>query len=912
MSLPTPSTNRADISAILGPTNTGKTHGAIERLLAHRSGIIGLPLRLLAREVYDKVAARRGAAAVALITGEEKIVPDSPRYLVCTVEAMPMDRSFDFLAVDEIQLCADPERGHVFTDRLLHARGSRETLFLGSTTMERLISQLVPNCLFHTRARFSRLSHTGRCRVDRLPPRSAVVAFSADEVYELADLLRRRRGGAAVVLGALSPRTRNAQVDLFQSGEVEILVATDAIGMGLNLDIDHVAFAGLEKFDGKERRSLSPAELAQVAGRAGRYRRDGTFGVTGRAQDIAGQDVQAVEGHRFDSVERLAWRSRDLCFDSPSALLASLDQPPHLSCLARMREGSDHRALQILATRSEVAKAAGTAAAVRLLWDACRIPDYSKISPGHHADAAAEVFAWLTSERGTISEDWMSQRLERVNQPRGDIAALADRLAHARTCQYIANQFTWHEDPVHWREQAREIEDRLSDALHEALMRRFLDRRAVALQRSPGKSRSYALAADRTVTVNGLPVARLEGLRLLPLNPGQVTLQEKAARRAAAQPIVAERVRKLATAPDNDFSLGESGDLLWKGEEVGKLRPGPRARAVLLQPMVDSDAAPQDAERVRRRLQAWLDSSLARVFADLVQLEGGTNMSAPARGIAVRLAEGLGILPRYEVIEEVRALDQNDRRPLRRLGVRFGHYYLFLPNLLKPEPVRWRLLLSGQSAGSIPPPSPGLNNLPANSKLPAAWWLAAGFHVCGARALRIDVLERMRDMIREVDGTQGFLTNRDLLSLTGCTADSLREILTSLGYEAERLDGANLELEGDAPSVIDRFRRPAKPKRDAKQHTNGEAKNANRKGKGKGAKQKTTEQGADAAAESRQSKFHQTSSRKSKSRRKASRQSPDPNSPFAALASLLQPTETNSSTEGKEPFPEHNGTEHPA
>lgn len=868
MSSPPTIKARTPVHAVLGPTNTGKTHGAIERMLSHRSGIIGLPLRLLAREVYDKVVARRGAGSVALVTGEEKIVPDSPRYLVCTVEAMPQDRGFDFLAVDEIQLCADPERGHMFTDRLLHARGRLETVFLGSRTMEQRIRQLVPDCAFITRVRLSRLSHTGRFRIDRLPPRSAVVAFSADEVYALAELVRRRRGGAAVVLGALSPRTRNAQVELFQSGEVEILVATDAIGMGLNLDIDHIAFAGLEKFDGQQRRPLEASEIGQIAGRAGRYRRDGAFGVTGQAPDIDWRDVHAVEAHRFDPVQRIAWRNRDLAFDSPAALLKSLDQAPDLPCLARMREGSDHRALQILADRAEIADAAATPAAVRLLWDACRIPDYPKISPGHHADTVAEVFGWLASDRGVVDEDWMAHRLDRVNQVSGDIAALAGRLAHARTWQYVANQSGWLDDPRHWRERARDIEDRLSDALHKALMRRFLDRRAVALQR--GKARAFALAADRTVTVNGQPVARLEGVRLLPLAPGQPTLHEKAARRAAAPPVVADRARKLVASPDTDFTLGDAGELLWKDEEVGQLRPGPRPRAVRLLPLVDEDADAQDAERVRRRLQAWLDSTLARLFASLAALEAEPELSTPARGIAARLADCLGVLPRHEVIEEARALEQKDRRPLRRHGVRFGHHYLFLPSLLKPEAVRWRLLLLGYGAGGAVPPPPGINTMPAGSDRSGDWWRAAGFHLCGARAVRIDVLERLREMMRGLKEREGFETSRDLLSLTGCSADGLREILTGLGYEAERLERPGGAQAHDAPTVVDRFRWPAKPaKKEAER-------GARRKPKSK------PEPGAEAKG---------AAPRRQKRRKTASRREPNPDSPFAALAALVRPAE---------------------
>ncbi len=506
----------ARVTAILGPTNTGKTFFAIERMLAHRSGMIGLPLRLLAREVYDKVVRLKGAAEVALITGEDKIVPPRARFYVCTVEAMPLDIPVACLVVDEIQLCADPERGHVFTDRLLHARGQEETLLLGSDTMRGAIQKFIPRAWFITRPRFSDLAYSGAKKLTRLPRRSAIVGFSAEDVYGIAEIVRRQRGGAAVVLGALSPRTRNAQVALYQSGDVDFLVATDAIGMGLNMDVDHVAFAAHEKFDGRGFRALTPAETGQIAGRAGRYMNDGTFGVTGECEPFEEELVNRVESHRYDPVKVLQWRSGNLDFNSVSALLDSLDAPPPERGLVRARPASDAIALRHLSTDPEVMAPADTRDAVRRLWDVCQLPDFRKLSEDEHARLVRTIFLFLM--QGHIPDDWMARQIARLDIAEGDVATLSFRLAQIRTFAYAANRSGWTADSAHWQGETHAVEDRLSDALHEMLTQRFIDRRTSVLMRHLREDEITNLTLDESggVTIGGELLGRLDGFHFAP------------------------------------------------------------------------------------------------------------------------------------------------------------------------------------------------------------------------------------------------------------------------------------------------------------------------------------------------------------------------------------------------------------
>src|SRR5215207_1940621 len=576
------------VTAVLGPTNTGKTHLAIERMLGHESGMIGLPLRLLAREVYDKIANRIGADKVALITGEEKIKPERPRYWVCTVEAMPREANVDFLAIDEVQLAADPERGHVFTDRLLHVRGKQETLLLGAQTMREAIADLIPGANFISRPRLSKLSYSGQKKITRLPQRTAVVAFSATEVYAIAELIRRQHGGAAVVLGALSPRTRNAQVALYQSGDVEFLVATDAIGMGLNLDVDHVAFASDRKFDGYQFRKLNPAELAQIAGRAGRATRDGTFGTTGRCPPFETELVQALESHSFEPLKLLQWRNTNLDFFSLGALQASLAEVPAEAGLTRAPVAEDILVLEHAARDDEVRHMAQTREALERLWEVCQVPDYRKMSPATHAELVVTLYGFLMRE-GRIPTDWFVRQVEYADRTEGDIDTLSNRIAHIRTWTFAANRPDWLADPEHWQGVARAVEDKLSDALHERLTERFVDRRTSVLMRRLRENTGLETEISKTgeVVVEGHAIGRLDGFMFTP-DASAAGSEAKTLAGAAQKALAGEidaRAAKLAQATDEKFVLATDGIVRWLGQPVGKLIAGegvlkPRVRIV--------------------------------------------------------------------------------------------------------------------------------------------------------------------------------------------------------------------------------------------------------------------------------------------------------------------------------------------
>ena len=780
------------VVAVLGPTNTGKTHYAIERMLGHRTGVIGLPLRLLAREVYDRIVAARGPSVVALVTGEERIVPPRTQYWVCTVEAMPTGIGADFLAVDEIQLAADPERGHVFTDRLLNARGRHETLFLGADTMRPAIRALVPEARFMRRERLSTLGHGGPRKLSRMPPRSAVVAFSVDSVYSIAELIRRQKGGCAVVMGALSPRTRNAQVELYQSGQVDHLVATDAIGMGLNLDIDHVAFAGLSKFDGRRMRPLATHELAQIAGRAGRGTRPGSFGVTGEAQALDEGVAEAITAHRFAPVRRLQWRNTMLDFASPERLIASLEEPSGHALLARAREADDLRALRDLGERGQVRARLGGPRDVRLLWDVCRIPDFRGISATEHAGMLARIFGFLHGA-GRVPDDWLAGQIRRIDRTDGDIDALSTRLAYVRTWTYIAQRPGWVADENHWREATRAVEDRLSDALHAALTKRFVDRRTSLLQRGLKQKESLVAEVDDdgAVTVEGAYVGRLEGFRFRPdaSQSADAARTLRQASLAALRPHFHLRADRLYNAPDTEFDITEQGGLMWGEMAVGRLAPGDAPLAPKVETFVEDDVTGAEvAEKVARRLGHYVERRLATLFEPLIKLRDDAALEGLARGFAFRMVEGFGILPREGVAEEVRGLDQGARAGLRRHGLRFGQYTVFMPALLKPAPTRLRLVLWGLAKGldSFPEsPPPGLVTIPVPEGTSREALTMMGYRAAGARAIRIDMLERLADMLRTQDARAGFEASAEMLSITGLSLAQFADLMTGLGYHAE-------------------------------------------------------------------------------------------------------------------------------
>jgi ATP-dependent RNA helicase SUPV3L1/SUV3 len=780
------------ITAVLGPTNTGKTHYAIERMLSYRTGVIGLPLRLLAREVYDRIVALRGPSVVALVTGEERIVPERAQYWVCTVEAMPDGMGCDFLAIDEIQLCADPERGHVFTDRLLHARGLHETLFLGAETMCNAIAAQVPKAQFIHRERMSELTYAGSKKISRMPARAAIVGFSVENCYAIAELLRRTKGGAAVVMGALSPRTRNAQVAMYQNGEVDYLVATDAIGMGLNLDIDHVAFSALSKFDGQRMRVLHPEELGQIAGRAGRHMNNGTFGVTGEAPTLEDEVVRAIEAHQFRPVDKLQWRNSALQYGSVKRLLSCLEQRTDDMMLMRTRENDDLAALKALSDDPLILARATDGPSVRLLWDVCRIPDFRGISRSEHASLLSQIYTDLHQD-GHVNESWLALQIARIDRDDGDIDTLSKRLAYIRTWTYVAQRKGWLRDETHWRGLTRAVEDKLSDALHGALTQRFVDRRtSVLLRRLNQKEKLLAdVNENGEVTVAGEFVGKMEGFRFRMDKTGSPD-EAKTLRQASIAALVPHwhlLADRFYNAPDPELDFTEQGGLMWGEHAVGKLVAGADPLKPSVTAFVDEEAGTEIIEKVQRRLQHFMDRKIAVAFEPLLKLQADETLAGDAKGFAYRLVEGFGVLPRGEVADVVKALDQDMRGALRKHGVRFGQFTIFMPLLLKPAATRLRLVLwsLAKSLLEFPEsPPPGLVTVPALQDMPAGDFSMAGYRAAGERAIRIDMLERLADMLRDQNSRGGFEANPDMLSITGMTLDQFADLMGGLGYKAEK------------------------------------------------------------------------------------------------------------------------------
>ena len=804
-----------NVTAVLGPTNTGKTHLAVERMLAHGGGMIGLPLRLLAREVYDRVRLKVGEHAVALVTGEEKIIPASPRYWVATVEAMPPDVTVPFLAIDEVQLCADFERGHIFTDRVLNRRGTDETMFLGAATMRHILESMIPKTTFITRPRFSKLSYAGQKKMSRLPRRSAIVAFSADMVYAVAELIRRQSGGAAVVMGSLSPRTRNAQVALYQSGDVDYIVATDAIGMGLNMNVDHVAFAATRKFDGFQYRHLNAGELGQVAGRAGRYMNDGTFGCTGEADAFDQDMVDRLENHNFDSVRSLQWRNPDLDFGSLDHLRGSLTLMPNQDGLTRAQAGADILALEAVAREATTADLAKSKNDVELLWSACQIPDYRNISPAEHAHLVARVFQYLATPKGHIPEDWFSRQLKHCENSEGDLDTLSNRISHVRTWTFIANRSNWLKAPYYWQQRTREIEEKLSDALHERLTQRFIDRRTSVLMRRLAQKEELmsTVEEDGAIRVEGEYVGRIKGFNFIPDGANE-SHEQRTLKAAAVQAVSAEilaRANAAATSADPDLKLTRDGNIVWNHEAIGFVEAGdtmlgPRARV-----FASDLLSGQPREDVQTRMQKFVDRLVASLLEPLIKLQENESLQGMARGIAFRLVETLGVLPRELVLEDVRGLSQEDRAGLRQQGVRFGAFHIFTPALLKPAATELRLLLwalqqkklGNLELSALPlPPGQGLTSAAFDSTTPLGFYDVCGYRICGPRVVRIDMLERLADLVRDrvfwkprfpddvrpagsVEGG-GFTIVADMMSLVGCSGEEFQGILQSLGFRTQK------------------------------------------------------------------------------------------------------------------------------
>jgi ATP-dependent RNA helicase SUPV3L1/SUV3 len=685
------------ITAVLGPTNTGKTHLAIETMLSFDTGMIGFPLRLLAREVYDKVIKKISIDKVALITGEEKIIPQNAKYFLCTVESMPIDKHLEFVGVDEIQMCADHERGHIFTDRLLNMRGEKLTMLMGSNTIKNIISKLDADVEFINRDRLSKLTYTGHKKISRINRKTAIIAFSAEEVYAIAELIRRQKGGAAIVMGSLSPKTRNAQVELYQSGDVDFLVATDAIGMGINMDLDHVFFSNLKKFDGKKLRKLNLSEIGQIAGRAGRYLNDGNFGITGDCKEITSEDVELLENHKFEEIRNLFWRNSNLNFNNPLSLIKSLEEKPHTEWLRKIHECEDEKALKYFLRDKSLINLEFNKKSLSLLWECCQIPDFVKKTYGNHYEVIGNVFSFLNSEKGQISDEFMRLQLIKLDKLEGNVDSLSNRIANVRTWSYVSNKNNWIENQDYWIEKTKHLEDRLSDRLHEELTKTFIDKRASVLARGLKQDMEFKteILENNDVMIDDQFIGKIKGLKLeLDFKKGALETDIKSLKKAARQSIGPELEKRIQIIIDTGLiELNDDFKIYWNNFPIAKLSVGNDYLNPNFELIIDDTIEQNPKQKLVDFIHKWMLTKINTILKSLIDLKNLKEKNSSIKALAYQLYENNGVLKREQVSEYLKSLGQNERKILRDLGVKFGRYHVFLYQLIKPEAVSLRTLL---------------------------------------------------------------------------------------------------------------------------------------------------------------------------------------------------------------------------
>ena len=784
------------IISVLGPTNTGKTHFAVERMLQFETGVIGFPLRLLAREVYDNCVKKLGSNRVALITGEEKIIPPTANYYLCTVESMPLDLNFEFVAIDEIQMCADPERGHIFTDRLLNYRGDKLTMFLGADTMKNIISNLVPSSEFVYRDRLSKLIYTGYKKISRIQPRSAIVAFSVDEVYALAEFIRRQRGGAAIVMGSLSPKTRNAQVDLYQSGDVDFLVATDAIGMGINMNIDHVSFSNLRKYDGKKIRGLRNTEIGQISGRAGRYKNDGSFGITGDCEALTSEQIEKLENHKFDSVINIYWRNSSLDFSSIKKFIESLNKPPSIPNLLRNRELIDENMFKFLTTEKSQLKINNEENHISKLWECCQIPDFTKSSYNEHMEIVTSVFNFLTSDKQKITNDWMKKQVSNLDNLIGNIDAIANRISHVRTWSYVANKRNWVENNDYWIAKTKDIEDKLSDRLHEELSKSFVDKRISILSRGLKQDIQHEakISKNNEIIMEGQLVGKINGLKIIldyTSNALQTDIRsiKKAARNGAALELK-KRIEEIIASPEH-FSLKKDKNIYWKEKIIGKIYPGKNYLNPDVKILVDESVELQDQQRISSSLSNWLKLEKQNLLQDLIKIENSQYENRFIRGLCYQLFENNGVLKRENVNEIVKQINKEDRSILRKLGIKIGRYHIYQPRMVKPAAVIFKTILWNcfHNLSDNKSPAFGLNFVKNFSNHDKEYLLICGFETFDNYIIRIDILERLFLKIISLSKNGLFELTSDILNLLGSTKDDFKELMKKMNYNYIEKEG---------------------------------------------------------------------------------------------------------------------------
>ena len=781
------------ITAVLGPTNTGKTYLAIETMLSFESGMIGFPLRLLAREVYDKIIKKIDLTKVALITGEEKIIPSNAKYYLCTVESMPIDKNLEFVAIDEIQMCSDFERGHIFTDRLLNLRGEKLTMLLGSSTMKKIISNLNADIEFINKERLSKLTYVGHKKISRIDRKSAIIAFSTEEVYAIAELIRRQKGGAAIVMGSLSPKTRNAQVALYQSGDVDFLVATDAIGMGINMDLDHVFFSNLKKFDGKKLRRLNSSEIGQIAGRAGRYLNDGSFGITGDCSEINSEEVESLETHKFEEIRTIFWRNPNLNFNNANRLLISLDEKPNEKWLRRIHECEDEKVLKHFLKDLDKYKIKNNSKELVLLWECCQIPDFVKKTYGHHLEVVSKVFEFLTSSKGQITNRYMKEQLSYLDKLDGNVDSISNRIANVRTWSYVSNKVNWVENQDYWVERTKSLEDKLSDRLHEELTKSFIDKRASILARGLKQDALFdtKIIDNRKVVIDDQFIGELKGLKLdLDLKVGALDTDIKSLKKAARQSISPELQNRIKKIISNDLiELKEDFKIYWGEFPIAKLLPGKDYLKPEFNLIIDDMIDSSEQKKLQVFLEKWINKKINLILKSLIDLKNYKDNKSNIRALAYQLYENNGVIKREDVINYTKALDQKERKILRDIGVKFGRYHIYLHKLLKPEAVALRLILwknFHQKYLNFKPPTFGLNFLESKKTLNKNFMLICGFEKFDNFFVRIDILERLFIQIinSNAEGKNEIMLVPEMLNLLGCSEDNFVKLIKTMNYKS--------------------------------------------------------------------------------------------------------------------------------
>ncbi len=786
------------ITAVLGPTNTGKTFLAIETLLSFESGMIGFPLRLLAREVYDKVINKVDKNKVALITGEEKIIPSNAKYFLCTVESMPIDKDLEFVAIDEIQMCSDHERGHIFTDRLLNLRGTKTTMFLGSNTMKVILNKLEDDIEYINKPRLSKLLFTGHKKISRIERKSAVIAFSAEEVYAIAELIRRQKGGAAIVMGSLSPKTRNSQVELYQSGDVDYLVATDAIGMGINMDLENVYFSNIKKFDGKKLRRLNLSEIGQISGRAGRYLSDGSFGITGDCQEINAEEVELLENHKFEDIHTIYWRNSNLNFNNGTTLIKSLEERPNKGWLKRIYECEDEKVLKHILKDSQNLNIFNNKSELKLLWECCQIPDFVKKNYGQHLEVVGKVFNFLREKPGRITNNYMKQQLSSLNNLDGNVDSLSNRIANVRTWSYVSNKINWVENQDYWIERTKNLEDKLSDRLHEELTKSFIDKRASVLARSLKQDISLEtkIVENEKVMINQEYIGHLKGLKLeLDLKIDSLESDKKSLKKAARKSVSPEIISRIdQIIKTNLVEIKNDFKIYWGKFPIAKLVPGKDYLNPGIDLMVDEMIENEDKSRLSIHLQNWISKKILTELRSLMDLKFIKEKNSNIRALAFHLYENNGVVKRENVKDLLQRLNQEERKILRNLGVKFGRYHIFLFKLFKPSAVSFRILLwknFHQTLLDFEPPTFGLNFLENKKALNQNFMLLCGFEKFDNFYIRIDILERLFLLIieRKEKESSEIKLMPEMLNLLGCNKDNFLKLIKKMNYKYFEKEG---------------------------------------------------------------------------------------------------------------------------